>query len=273
MGSSSEIEEWEAKVRVWLSVLADKKNVNVNQIEAWINSNQVSLPQQLQSLPRPQLYQKVFLLNNSMQLQLQQNLQLSLQEKSTVERQPARFQRTDQWIPVYAWLESLDKDEVVKSKEISDWLDDNPSVRDKLFSRHSRYHLMHYVQKCHVKILKRRGKLPTKGSESVPRDKFAPQSVVAPQVSRPSSAQVPAKVNHNVVPTAAVPLSGTSSTNLLKNKDVSLVRQTDELFRYQLSMGQEQHKDLVAVFTLEEPLVLKGRKHAIERNQTGKWDG
>ncbi|KAJ6748410.1 hypothetical protein OIU79_029513 [Salix purpurea] len=29
----------------------------------------------------------------------------------------ARFQRTDQWLPVYSWLESLDKDEGVQSTD------------------------------------------------------------------------------------------------------------------------------------------------------------
>lgn len=70
----------------------------------------------------------------------------------------ARFQRTDQWRPVYSWLESLDRDEVVKSKDISDWLNENPKVQEQLCSRHSRYHLMHYIKKCHMKILKRREK-------------------------------------------------------------------------------------------------------------------
>lgn len=70
----------------------------------------------------------------------------------------ARFQRTDQWRPVYIWLESLDKDEVVKSKDISDWLTENPDIQEQLCSRHSRYHLMHYIKKCHMKILKRREK-------------------------------------------------------------------------------------------------------------------
>lgn len=69
-----------------------------------------------------------------------------------------RFQRTDQWMPVYAWLESLDTDEVVKSKDILDWLTNNPEIREQLYSRHSRYHLMHYIKKCHVKILKRKDK-------------------------------------------------------------------------------------------------------------------
>ncbi|KZV21697.1 hypothetical protein F511_02855 [Dorcoceras hygrometricum] len=69
-----------------------------------------------------------------------------------------RFQRTDQWMPVYSWLESLDTDEVIKSADVADWLNANPEIRDHLYARHSRYHLMHYIKKCHVKILKRKEK-------------------------------------------------------------------------------------------------------------------
>ncbi|KAL6493619.1 hypothetical protein OROGR_032398 [Orobanche gracilis] len=69
-----------------------------------------------------------------------------------------RFQRTDQWRPVYVWLESLDTDEVIKSIDVIDWLTANPEIRNDLYSRHSRYHLMHYIKKCHVKILKRKEK-------------------------------------------------------------------------------------------------------------------
>lgn len=74
------------------------------------------------------------------------------------DQHPARFQRTDQWLPVYSWLESLDHGDLVKSKDISEWLDANPEVKDELSSRHSRYHLTHYVKKCHLKILKRKEK-------------------------------------------------------------------------------------------------------------------
>ncbi|EPS72047.1 hypothetical protein M569_02711, partial [Genlisea aurea] len=85
-----------------------------------------------------------------------------------------RFQRTDQWMPVYSWLESLDTDELIKSQDVIDWLTANPEIRDQLYSRHSRYHLMHYIKKCHVKILKRKekqglilAKIPPKGDQSV----------------------------------------------------------------------------------------------------------
>lgn len=68
-----------------------------------------------------------------------------------------RFQRTDQWLPVYTWLESIkDTEEVVTSKDVLDWLSANPAVRDDLQSKHSRGHLMHYIKQCHLKILKRR---------------------------------------------------------------------------------------------------------------------
>lgn len=61
-------------------------------------------------------------------------------------------------MPSYSWLESLDTDELIKSKDVVDWLTANPEIRDDLYARHSRYHLMHYIKKCHVKILKRKEK-------------------------------------------------------------------------------------------------------------------
>ncbi|XP_075516485.1 uncharacterized protein LOC142551238 [Primulina tabacum] len=80
-------------------------------------------------------------------------------ERPTMEKlYDHRFQRTDQWMPVYSWLELLDTDEVIKSADVSDWLNANPEIRDHLYARHSRYHLMHYIKKCHVKILKRKEK-------------------------------------------------------------------------------------------------------------------
>lgn len=49
---------------------------------------------------------------------------------------------------------------IVTSKEITDWLSLNKEFRDKLLARHSKYHLMHYIQKLHLKLLKKKGKLP-----------------------------------------------------------------------------------------------------------------
>lgn len=82
------------------------------------------------------------------------------QHKDSIQLDPnhARFQRTDQWMPVYSWLESLDTDELIKSEDIIDWLSANPEIKEQLYSRHSRYHLMHYIKKCHIKMLKRKEK-------------------------------------------------------------------------------------------------------------------
>ncbi|EMS62481.1 Serine/threonine-protein kinase RIO1 [Triticum urartu] len=73
---------------------------------------------------------------------------------------PYRFQRTDLWKPVYQWLETLEMDSLVTSKQISDWLASNPQVMDRLVEKHSKYHLIHYSQRMHLKLLKKRGKLP-----------------------------------------------------------------------------------------------------------------
>ncbi|KAL5725507.1 non-specific serine/threonine protein kinase [Ranunculus cassubicifolius] len=204
---NSEIEEWESKVRIWLSSLPDQSELNMIQFESWINSDSL-LPQQFQSLSISQLFDKVVSLKTTPQY---------VQGKAS-RSHPARFQRTDQWIPVYAWLESLDKNEVVKSKDITDWLSENPDVKEKLYSRHSRYHLMHYVQKCHMKILKRQGKLP--------------------KVIKPISARSPTKFVNKEVPTVAAvavtPYLGTHSGNMVKNKDVSLIKRNDDFSRYQL---------------------------------------
>lgn len=61
---------------------------------------------------------------------------------------------------MYEWLESVDKDQLVSGKEITDWLSVNKEFMDRVLLRHSKYHLMHYVQKLHLKLLKKSRKLP-----------------------------------------------------------------------------------------------------------------
>jgi hypothetical protein len=43
---------------------------------------------------------------------------------------PYRFQRTDLWKPVYQWLETLEMDSLVETKQISDWLSSNPNIME-----------------------------------------------------------------------------------------------------------------------------------------------
>ncbi|XP_057972377.1 uncharacterized protein LOC131160579 isoform X2 [Malania oleifera] len=131
----------------------------------------------------------------------------------------ARFQRTDQWIPVYSWLESLDKDEVVKSKEISDWLSDNPKIREQLCLRHSRYHLMHYIKKCHLKILKRRDKK----KEPQHSNKTTPVKVQKPGVVKQPVIQPCNAVN-----------------NLPKDSDIYLAKRNEALHKYEILVELEE---------------------------------
>ncbi|KAK5777198.1 hypothetical protein PVK06_045165 [Gossypium arboreum] len=146
--------EWETLARAWVNAFPEAKPVNVSQVELWINSNFGWLPPDLQSMPRSELIARLLSIQNHLRLPSHSQEK----EPSQPDLLPVRFQRTDQWIPVYSWLESLDTDEVVKSKDISDWLNENLQVKDQLCSRHSKYHLMHYIKKCHLKIIKRREK-------------------------------------------------------------------------------------------------------------------
>ncbi|RRT52564.1 hypothetical protein B296_00039346 [Ensete ventricosum] len=144
---------WEALVRAWLSSLPMNQQPSVVEIDAWIESNRASLPDDLQSVPRPHLHHRILSFHDP-------SRSLNQVDLSNKAEFPYRFQRTDLWKPVYRWLESLDKDVLVNAKEISEWLAANPDVTERLFSKHSRYHMMHYIQRMHLKLLKKRGKLP-----------------------------------------------------------------------------------------------------------------
>ncbi|URD76699.1 WD domain, G-beta repeat [Musa troglodytarum] len=150
---SPESPPWEALARDWLSSLPMNHQPSFAEIDAWIESNRASLPDDLQSVPRRHLHHRILSFHDP-------SRSLNQVDLSNEAEFPYRFQRTDLWKPVYRWLESLDKDVLVNAKEISEWLAANPEVTERLFSKHSRYHMMHYIQRMHLKLLKKRGKLP-----------------------------------------------------------------------------------------------------------------
>lgn len=168
--------------RAWLRAFPEAKEVTTTDVEAWIDVNHDALPSELRSMERAELIERLLSIQNILRLPAQ----IPGEEKETTGHMnypPARFQRTDQWLPVYSWLESLEQDEVVKSKDISDWLTDNPEIREQLCSRHSRYHLTHYIKKCHMKILKRREKqklLPQAPSVNASKDVVQKQVMQIP---------------------------------------------------------------------------------------------
>lgn len=61
-----QIQEWETRARAWLSTLPKRRNVMMSDMEAWIDSPQVYLPDELKSLPRSQLYQRLLSIHKLM---------------------------------------------------------------------------------------------------------------------------------------------------------------------------------------------------------------
>ncbi|XP_020212394.1 uncharacterized protein LOC109796943 [Cajanus cajan] len=208
-------EEWATMARAWLCSFPEAKEVAMAEVEAWIDSNLASLPEGLRSMPRPDLCNRLISFQNCMRLPNQDR------EATQLDLPHARFQRTDQWIPVYSWLETLDKDEVVKSKEISDWLTDNPKVQEQLCSRHSRYHLMHYIKKCHMKILKRREKKKGVGVEQPDKDSSL-------------------KVQKDVVMKHPAPVTCSSLSNLPKDSDLFLAKRNEAYRKYEILLELEK---------------------------------
>ncbi|XP_021685378.2 uncharacterized protein LOC110668457 isoform X1 [Hevea brasiliensis] len=218
-------QEWETMARAWLSAFPEAKAVSTTEVEAWIDSNRGSLPADLQSMPRADLIDRLLAIQNYMRLPNQATKMIQ------VDLPHVRFQRTDQWLPVYSWLESLDKDEVVKSKDISDWLTENPEVKEQLCSKHARYHLMHYIKKCHMKILKRRER--KKGLQ---------------QTDKTTSPKV-----HKIVDTKELSsLPSNLSNNIPKDSDLYLAKRNEALQKYQILL--ELEKKLSPHFSKLQPV-------------------
>ncbi len=57
------------------------------------------------------------------------------------------------WKPVWGWLHSLDRTEVVEGAEILEWLNLNAQYAAWLRTQHSNCVLVSYIQKCHHRLL------------------------------------------------------------------------------------------------------------------------
>ncbi|KAM7273281.1 hypothetical protein ACFE04_027945 [Oxalis oulophora] len=217
-------ETWEAMARAWLIAFPEAKAVSVTEVESWIDSNLYSLPAELQSMPRSDIVDRLLSIQNYMRPPSieNNNNNNNNNEKDTnqIDGHPARFQRTQQWRPVYSWLESLNKDEVVKSKDITDWLNQSPEIGGELLAKHSKYHLLHYIKKCHQKILKRRVK--SKGLDQ-PNNTFAElyQSGEKP-IEKP------------------IPLAGNPLNNLPKDSDLYVAKRNEALRKYEILLALEK---------------------------------
>nr|XP_043636936.1 uncharacterized protein LOC122607928 [Erigeron canadensis] len=208
--------EFETFARSWLSTL--QRPLTQNDVDSWLQSNTSSLPAHIKSMPSSDVY---LMLNSFLN-----DGNLSNEEKPPYYFQ---FQRSDQWKPIYTWLETLKTDEVIKSKEIIDWLTENPEVRDDLSSRHSRYHLMHYIKKCHMKILKRKEK--KKGLHTTLK------------ISSPIAQKTEEKRSLVVIPRTRV-------AKLPKDSPIYLVKRNEAVRKFEILV--EMEKQLATLFQNQE---------------------
>uniref|UniRef100_A0A6V7QTZ8 Uncharacterized protein n=1 Tax=Ananas comosus var. bracteatus TaxID=296719 RepID=A0A6V7QTZ8_ANACO len=254
--SSPSSQQWMALARAWLSSLPPNHTPTASEVDSWIDSHLSSSP----TISAPSLARTSI---------------RGCSPRSPLAREqvefPYRFQRTDLWKPVYGWLESLDKDVLVNGKEISEWLSSNPNVMERLFEKHSRYHLMHYIQRLHLKLLKKKGKLP-KIKDSV--------HLVMFQGLQLSAARASLKVANSGTTSREVPTSSKFSVGAVRdNKVLSKRKKLFSDINYlqnQLSSVVSKHKP--AIDTSEArpscTVVQKPETNISSRlSDTGKKDG
>ncbi|XP_047075274.1 uncharacterized protein LOC124685038 [Lolium rigidum] len=221
---------WEIAARAWLESFPDGRPPTEPEVDAYIDAHRPDLP----SLPRSQLHQRLLALRGDQVLDPDQSAF------------PYRFQRTDLWKPVYQWLETLEMETLVESKQISDWLAANPQVMNRLVEKHSKYHLIHYSQRMHLKLLKKRGKLPKTLQLSAARATFQRSSVPAesamtlPLSLPPVTGGFPGG-SATISPGGSAgrsPVEGAGKspggTATIRDKDMSLSKKKEALLKYEL---------------------------------------
>lgn len=60
---------------------------------------------------------------------------------------------SEKWKPVWMWLQSLGRTKIVDSAEVTAWLESNPAYATEMKQFHSHGVLVHYVQKCHQRLV------------------------------------------------------------------------------------------------------------------------
>ncbi|KAJ4805374.1 Eukaryotic translation initiation factor 3 subunit I [Rhynchospora pubera] len=158
---------------------------------------------------------------------------------------PYRFQRTDLWKPAYDFLESLDKDTLVTQKEVSDWLDANPDIFERLSEKHSRYHLVHYTQRMHLKMLKKKGKLPKSLQLSEARASIKP-SIIGGVIKQRIS--IISKIKKR-----DTPITGNISGAGVKEKKMLLSKKKEAFIKYELLTDLQNQ--LISILAKHKPTI------------------
>ena len=60
---------------------------------------------------------------------------------------------SEKWKPVWMWLQSLGRTKIVDSTEVAAWLECNAAYATEMKQYHSHGVLVHYVQKCHQRLI------------------------------------------------------------------------------------------------------------------------
>lgn len=169
---------WDA-IRAWLWSLPRRRNVSSEEVDAWVESNKENvINREIISLPRADLFRFLVAQHKLMRkTDKMENLEV-------LEPPTARFRRSEKWKPVYAWLESLDTGSVVGAKVIEIWLENNPSVKQDLLGKHTRQHLLHYIQKCHASLMKKKKNHLLNGTKARFREKKKKKTQKLPASAR-----------------------------------------------------------------------------------------
>jgi len=132
-------------------------------------------------------------------------------------------------------------DSLVATQQISDWLTSNPKIMDRLVEKHSKYHLIHYTQRMHLKMLKKKGKLPKTLQLSAARATVQPSAApVAPEESiaplrktiPPVTGRFPSGSASRQQSGAAGRFQGGNATP--RDKKTSLSKKKEALLKYEL---------------------------------------
>lgn len=57
------------------------------------------------------------------------------------------------WKPVWLWLQSLKRTEIVEPSEVIAWLDNNPAYAAEIRQHHTNGVFVAYAQKCHQRLI------------------------------------------------------------------------------------------------------------------------
>lgn len=57
------------------------------------------------------------------------------------------------WKPVWLWLQSLNRTEIVDASEVIAWLDSNPEYAAEIRQHHTNGVFVAYAQKCHQRLI------------------------------------------------------------------------------------------------------------------------